>query len=390
MDCNLTTCAPTTAYDLCKNSSLFRKTAESIAVALCYAVLVPLTVIGNGLVIAACITNTRLRTATNVFICGLAVSDLLVGLFSIPFWTHVSLHVSLAVAYCMPAYQLYISVDIFAGCASILQLTAIALERFVFTVFPLRHRRMSRRVYWAMLILAWAVATIMGALHPIQYKNWHEVYSVVLFLCCFLFPLAIIASIYSYIFKIGRYHARKRKSSTTNVGSSGGFVKEFNLAVTVLVITGVFVVAWLPFFVVTIIATFCLQCLPPMPGLSYLVKFVKLMQYAGSAINPYIYAYRNAEMRRSFYKLLRKFFICERSREIVVKSPGRASGAKCVHRSGSIKRDSVFRSASFRRKRNSVADSNMASEKRIPNCKENQAGTSCAESTGVYNRVSYV
>lgn len=301
--------------DPCKDPALFATSGVSAAVASCYAILIPLTVLGNGSVIAAFATNTRLRTATSFFIVGLAASDLLVGMFSVPFWTFVVSHDNIMAGYCFSTYAVYISFDIFAGCASILQLTSIALERFVSTQWPLIHRKMPRLVYIIMLLFAWLCATVMAALQPLQAKSpaWQKNYTIFLFLSCFCFPLVIILTCYCYIFKISRFQARRRwSSSSKHCGlTPGGAIKELNVAITVAVITVFFLAAWLPFFVVTVIATFCLTCLPSPPGLLHLVKFLKFLQYTGSAVNPYIYAYRNIEMRRTLAKIASKFFPCD-------------------------------------------------------------------------------
>ena len=398
MSCNSTTSAScSTPAPPCEDPELLRKTAESIAVSCCYGALVPLTVVGNGLVIAACVINPKLRTPTNIFICGLALSDLMVGTFSLPYWTFVSSHASVMIGHCFDAYDVYISFDVFAGCASILQVTAIALERYVFTVFPLRHRRMPKRVYAWMLAFAWSVSMLMGALNWSQQTHqWQHVYTAVLFASCCFCPLIIIIIVYGYIFKIGRYHSRSRRSSSTHVGSSGGVLKQFDLAITALVITGVFIAAWLPFFLVSLIATFCLECLPAGTGLSHLIKFVKLVQYAGSSVNPYIYAYRSREMRRTFRKLLRKLFarcLCGRGPDATLggksqDEPNGSRGAKTIFRSGSFKRDSMFRSASFRRK-NIIADYGKAKEEG----NQNQAQIETKDDENVsesFSKVAYV
>ncbi|KAL9952515.1 hypothetical protein ACROYT_G039783 [Oculina patagonica] len=298
----------------CEDPALFATSAVSAAVASCYAILIPLTVLGNGSVIAAFATNARLRTATSFFIVGLAASDLLVGTFSVPFWTFVVAHDNIMVGYCFSTYAVYISFDIFAGCASILQLTSIALERFVSTQWPLIHRKMPRRVYIIMLLIAWLCATVVAALQPLELKSqaWQQNYTMFLFLSCFCCPLVIIVTCYCYIFKISRFQARRRLSSSSrNCGlTPGGAIKEINVAITVAVITVLFMAAWLPFFLVSVIATLCLACLPPSPGVLHLVKFIKFLQYSSSAINPYIYAYRNTEMRRTLLKIASKFLPC--------------------------------------------------------------------------------
>lgn len=302
--------------EFCSDPAFFSISGVSVAVASCHAILIPLTVLGNGSVILAFALNTRLRTATNIFIVGLAASDLLVGTFAIPFWTFVVSHENIMVAYCFAVYHVYISFDVFAGSASILQLTAIAMERFFSMQWPLFHRKMSRWVYCIMLAFAWSCATLAAALNPLQEKSetWRKFHTMALFVICFGCPFTIIFACYGYIFKISRFQARRRLSSGSNArrcGSTPGFaIRELNVAITVAVITGVFVVAWMPFFVVSLIATFCLTCLPSAPTLLHLVKFFKFLQYSSSCLNPYIYAYRNKEMRRTLIKIKDKLFPC--------------------------------------------------------------------------------
>lgn len=283
------------------------KSASTIAVALCYGVLIPPIVVGNGLVVISFIINHKLRTATNIFICGLGLSDLLIGLFSVPYWTYISSLAVLMDAYCTPQlYKAYIYLDIWTGCASILQLTAIAIERLYFTVAPLRHRRLPRSIYWYMIGIAWFYSTFMAFLQTIQ-RNWAKEYSLLLLITCFIFPLFIIVAVYLYVLKEGRRQAQRKMSTRNRMGSTGAEFKEFSIFITVIVITGVFVIAWAPFFIVTVVASLCRECISH-PEHDPLVQVVKWMQYSSSAINPYIYAYRNEEVKLSFKKILR--FVC--------------------------------------------------------------------------------
>lgn len=306
--------ATSSRTDPCNDSAFFTTSAFSATVASFYAILIPLTVLGNGSAIAAFALNPRLRTATNILIIGLAASDLLVGTFAIPVWTFIASHENIMVGYCFTVYQVYISFDIFAGCASILQLTAIALERFLSIQWPLLHRKMPRCIYYIMLLVAWLFATAMAVLQPLQANTeiWRKTYTVVLFVSCFCCPFIIILTCYCCIFKTTRFQVRRRLSSGLNsrhCGSTPGVaIKELHVAITVAVITGVFLAAWFPFFVVTVTATFCLTCLPSGSGLLHLVKFLKFLQYSSSSVNPYIYAYRSREMRRTLTKIASKVF----------------------------------------------------------------------------------
>ena len=281
----------------------------SIAVALSHIVLIPLCLIGNGLVVVAFLANRRLRTSTNVFVVGLAVSDLLVGIFAVPFWMYVSSYESISNGICLePGYSVYIGLDIFSGCASILQLTAISLERYLCISSPMRHRKLQPYVYYFMVACAWSYAILMAGLMPLQAKSL-KIYTLLLFITCFACPLIIITTVYAYVFKVGHYHARGRNSSIKSIGCIGGTIKEMNLVLTVAVFTSLFMISWLPFFVVNLTAALCPQCLPQKPWqLGILIRIVKWMQYANCCINPYVYACRHVEMKQSFIKICVRCF----------------------------------------------------------------------------------
>jgi hypothetical protein len=63
---------------------------------------------------------------------------------------------------------------------------------------------------------------------------------------------------------------------------------------------GVFVVCWLPFFLMYVILPFCLNCCPS----ERLVYFITWLGYINSALNPLIYTIFNLDYRRAFRRLL--------------------------------------------------------------------------------------
>lgn len=280
---------------------------EVVGSSVVYMLLSLTIIVGNSLVIAAYRYNSRLQTVTNAFLVGLAVSDLLVGLISVPIWVYFS--VCQQYHTCVANQGLgvfYATADIFVGCASVLQLTAISIERFIAITRPIVHRTYSTSFYNTLIISAWLYAFAMSVLYPIQVTRWEKVYTVILFTTCFALPTVLIFLVYVIIFKTAVF------SSEVRVSPEGVHKRtvqqEAKIAVTIAVITGLFVMAWLPFFVVIVVATFCLKCLPPYPGVLRLIRFVKWMHYSNSMVNPIIYAYRNKEMRRTFIRILRRLF----------------------------------------------------------------------------------
>lgn len=76
--------------------------------------------------------------------------------------------------------------------------------------------------------------------------------------------------------------------------------KERRAARTLGIIMGVFVVCWLPFFLMYVILPFCPMCCPT----DKLINFITWLGYINSALNPLIYTIFNLDYRRAFKKLL--------------------------------------------------------------------------------------
>lgn len=82
-------------------------------------------------------------------------------------------------------------------------------------------------------------------------------------------------------------------------GSSPYHVSDHKAAITVGVIMGTFLLCWVPFFCVNIIAAFCKTCIP---GIAF--KILTWLGYSNSAFNPIIYSIFNTEFREAFRRIL--------------------------------------------------------------------------------------
>ena len=89
--------------------------------------------------------------------------------------------------------------------------------------------------------------------------------------------------------------------------SSPYHVSDHKAAITVGVIMGVFLVCWVPFFCVNIVAAFCKTCIS---GKTFQV--LSWLGYSNSAFNPIIYSIFNSEFREAFKRILttRSFWCC--------------------------------------------------------------------------------
>ena len=113
-------------------------TELAIFLSICYCCVSLCAVIGNSLIIWIVLRSARMRSVTNYFIANLAIADILIGAFAIPFQFQAALLQRWDLPWFMcsfaPTVQV-ISVNI-----SVFTLIAIALDRYRAVLHPLQAR----------------------------------------------------------------------------------------------------------------------------------------------------------------------------------------------------------------------------------------------------------
>ena len=117
-------------------------TTEAIVTNVFYCILAAAIVFGNSLVIGAFRVNRRLRSTTNLLLMSLAVTDLLIGLISVPIFVYMSITLTFDRKEIITDF--YFTFDIICGVSSILNLTAISLERCYALLRPIEHRNIRK------------------------------------------------------------------------------------------------------------------------------------------------------------------------------------------------------------------------------------------------------
>ena len=266
---------------------------EVVVMTISYLLLMIAIIMSNALVITAFLLERTLRRNTNTLIMSLASADLLVGLLLVPCWVNivVSTH------YSDGFYHFYITCDIFISCASILQITAINIERCLAILYPLKHRLTTRKMYYISLGVAWLYAAGIALLQPIQRQKWERVYIMVITLTCYCFPLIIIFAAYGKIFTAAKNANRIVRNRATHRNS-----RRFSL--TVACITLLFFATWLPLFGLSMAATYWPNSLPDHLTTSRLVHAAKWIHYCNSCINPVLYSYGSPEIKKGIHNTI--------------------------------------------------------------------------------------
>ncbi|XP_008296962.1 cholecystokinin receptor [Stegastes partitus] len=133
---------------------------------LLYSLIFFLSVFGNLLIIVVLTVNKRMRTVTNTFLLSLAVSDLMMAIFCMPFTLIPSIlkDFIFGAAMCkIVSYLMGISVSI-----STFSLVAIAIERYSAICNPLKSRAWQTRSHAYRVIAAtWVLAFVIMIPYPI-------------------------------------------------------------------------------------------------------------------------------------------------------------------------------------------------------------------------------
>ncbi|XP_068725281.1 beta-1 adrenergic receptor-like [Montipora capricornis] len=235
-----------------------------------------------------------LRMRSSYFLINLAAADLLVGAISIPMLIILLCYQLDSVTY----RNIYTAVDVTSGFASVFTLTAIGLERLYAFCWPLRQRTvLNNAKYLLVICVVWTLAFAITSLH-LLYKYHgipYDMFFYVMMSCLGTCLFFICVSYIAIWIRMKLYFSLQRRPSANDK----------KVTRMLLGITLIFVLTWLPFYLLNIINFFCNSCVKG--NLSpNVVFFCKLLHYANSFINPVIFTFQMSDFRAALAKKLCK------------------------------------------------------------------------------------
>ena len=253
---------------------------------ICFGVLVTLIIAGNVLTIWIFFKQRRQKRSYSLLI-SLAVADLLVGIFAVPFY--IKAVVSQGYAW----FLISMVADVFTGITSIYTLAVISLERMFAVGWPLRHRTVNYRVYVCAIGIPWIIAAIL--ITALMLRMLDIIRGEVYFYCLFLIPGIPLITICVANFVIWK----KQKSPLRN---QNDIKREVKLAKTPAFITGTSLFTWLPFQILNIL--FQLKVMENVHRIKFAFFVIKILQFSNSFVNVIIYPFRIPEFRRTLFQIL--------------------------------------------------------------------------------------
>ena len=140
-------------------------TALTVVLILFLLLFIATVILGNSLVISAIVTDERLRSVTNTFVASLAVADLLLGVTVLPFSSsnQVLRFWPFGGTWC----SVWLAVDVWLSTASILNLCAISLDRYLAIGYSFHYPRLMSPQRARILVAAVWVAAFLICFPPL-------------------------------------------------------------------------------------------------------------------------------------------------------------------------------------------------------------------------------
>ena len=273
------------------------------------AVLSPLTVVANGLVLAAIWRTSTLRTPCYILLAGLAFTDFCTGLISQPFFVANQMiylvdprlksqnttsrpkfyRTTKSIGFALTTYFAQVTVSV---------ITLMSIERWLI---------MTRRSWLTVRRICFIVVLLLFLMLPTavyHYTNESQFGIVILLIICI-----IVTSVsYFNVFRIICRHQQQIQANTfaQNIAQPAiNLVKYKRSVCSILYIIAIFYISYLPMLIPLIMSSFALAH-PDVELLSFNVSV--LLVFLSSSLNPLIFLSRMKDLRDEVAKLLKRLF----------------------------------------------------------------------------------
>ncbi|XP_030638684.1 somatostatin receptor type 3 [Chanos chanos] len=288
-----------------------------ILIPLIYIIVCIVGLGGNTLVIHIVLHYSQTVSVTNIYILNLAIADELFML-GLPFLAVQNALLSWPFGSLM--CRLVMTVDAINQFTSIFCLTVMSIDRYLAVVHPIRSSSWRQpRVAKVVNVTVWVVSFIVvlpvvifadvlqddgncSIVWPEPAEVWKAAFIVYTATVGFFGPLLVICLCYLLIVVKIRSAGRRVRATSIRRRKS-----ERKITRMVVIVVAVFVLCWLPFYILNIVNLLVL--LPR--EFRGLYIFVVVLSYANSCANPIIYGFLSDNFKRGFRKAL-----CRSSRRV--------------------------------------------------------------------------
>ncbi|CAG7786981.1 unnamed protein product [Allacma fusca] len=297
-----------------------------------YSLLIVFGAIGNSLVVSAVIRKATMRTARNMFIINLAVSDLLLCVITMPLTLMEVLTVHWPLGRHVFLCKLVGTLQATSIFVSTISITAIALDRYHVIVYPTKPS-VQRVGAVIVLGLIWLISCILAAplfiwrnfkhfviglpgLSGVDFclEEWpmdhgRAYYSIFTIIFQYAFPITVVSMAYAMICRKLRYRMKPGTQTTTDVenptrarsGSGAGKDKNRVRKTNTLLISIalIFVISWLPLNVFNVVWDLADE-IENKQTFYIIYAICHMIGMSSACSNPVLYGWLNENFRKEF------------------------------------------------------------------------------------------
>ena len=264
----------------------------------------------NLLSIIIFIKNSNLRTRAMYLVINLTVADNFVGGISSIFLFEIlgyDCQIVTVGSNTAPEGNITLFVFRWFPLTSLTSIAVISLDRMHATFRPFRHRNIKKWVYWVTIGAIWVLAAVMSTVITLVYIRFGMQVPLPLYLwlsyCC----LCLLVICVSYTSIAVRYWCAVRPQH------HGATSRQRKLTVTLLIMTIVSLLFWLPYLIFTFVILTGRRSLSFQQMMR--VRFILLLLfYTNSFVNPIIYTIRILEFRKALIAL----FTCQKRQNAAI------------------------------------------------------------------------
>ncbi|XP_068743187.1 QRFP-like peptide receptor [Montipora capricornis] len=309
-----------------------------------YSVIFPVSLLGNSLVLYVVFKKQNMRSALNLLIVNMAIADLLMTIFTMPY----------SVAFLFAGSEWFSGVFGLILCktihfsmtasiaSSVITLVVLTVDRFVTIVFVwksclnLRTSKVSLIIIW---VISLAIMGIYLQVYTVEqtfpgddtyecYPDWagmpkdfSKLFALGFFAILYAIPLLLMAVLYTIIVhKLWRNRFAQSTGSGGDVNINNSKKRVVKMLVTV---TLFFAICWFPLHTIHYYMYFNSQSYECLSLYVILLSF--WLGHANSAINPVLYVIFNKTFRRAFLDAL---YIVSFSTVNLMSTTGRRSSRR--------------------------------------------------------------
>ena len=279
---------------------------ETIVMANCIlnAPLMLLSIIGNALVLVAILRTPSIRSPSVIFLCNLAVSDLLVG------WVVQPAYIAEKIVRTISALPKAVRAMGIAGCGvSLWTMTAITVDRFLALHYHLQYPNLmttSRAIYT--IVTIWCIITLFS-FSVLWSPRIYYFLGAFCITICLLVCLVCFIKIYRIVLRHQlQIHVQQQAVENSTDTNKQQIRQSIRSAKNVFIYFLAMILCYSPLLIGVIISGFTSV------DLKVIWTFPVTVAFMNSFINPFLYCWRMTELRAAVLKTA-KFFSCRQTDE---------------------------------------------------------------------------